>query len=191
MRVAESNFSASIGISNDCGTLSTCSPTMTHLHACIHVQDTAKLTLNSNIMCIHHGDVIDEIGWANSSLTCVPSSIRQPERREGENSISSHLSTIVISPLVDYGRIEVFNSSNTTCEGVALSQYWSSTSSDLDRDGRSWKEEIHQCIWQSILIIIIPFTVNMKLFTSLPGPSRHVYIPAWDWLSEENCRVLE
>ena len=92
------------------------------------------------MLCIHYGDG----AWTNSSLTCIPSSIRQPERREGENSISSNLSlsAIVLSPLVGYG-IETCIYSNITCEGVAiLSQHLSSTSSNLDRDGLNpWKEK--------------------------------------------------
>ena len=107
-----------------------------------------KPTLKCNVLHIHPSDV----AWTNSSLTCIPSSIRQPERRKRKNSISSNLSltAIVLSPLVGYG-IETFIYSNITCEGVAvLSRRWSSIGSDLDRDGLNpWKEKkssisIHQ-----------------------------------------------
>ena len=59
--------------------------------------------------------------------------------------------------------VEIFSSINTTCEEEAvLSQYWSSTSSDLDRDGRSWKENRAQ-----YLSVIINLKIMYKLILKI------------------------
>ena len=87
------------------------------------------------------------------------------------------VSAIVLSPLVGYSCVEVLTSENVTSEVVVLSQYWSTTVSDVDRD--SWSESELK-LWLIVTSAIpLPFTVTLAFAASLSlPPSRHVYIPA-------------
>ena len=70
--------------------------------------------------------------------------VEEERRREKWNSPNYlHLNAIFLSPLVGHRGIKIFRYAHATCEGVAiLSQHWSSTSSDLDRSGRCWRERV-------------------------------------------------
>lgn len=79
---------------------------------------------------------MNEMVSINSDLTSILSSIRMSNGRKGESTrVSTNLclSSIVLSPLVSYGRVDVFNSRHSTCETVLLSCFQSmSTFTDLN-----------------------------------------------------------
>ena len=82
-----------------------------------------KLTLNPNIIRVHHGDVSTEVARTNICLTSIPSSIREFEREEGKffgGGSKLYLSAVVLKPHVGYGGVEVFSSRRTTGEGIVI-----------------------------------------------------------------------